>query len=92
MIENYHTHTTRCRHAEGSDEEYVRYAIDHGLQILGFSDHTPFLFPGDYYSRMRMYPEELADYVGSVRSLQKKYAGQIDIHLGLEVEYYPNRI
>ena len=38
MLENYHTHTTRCRHAAGSDEEYVRCAIDNGLQILGFSD------------------------------------------------------
>ena len=92
MTENYHTHTARCRHAVGIDEEYVGCAIDKGLQILGFSDHTPFLFPGDYYSRMRMYPEELADYVASIRGLQAKYAEKIDIRLGLEVEYYPNRI
>ena len=92
MLENYHTHTTRCRHAVGSDEEYVRCAVDNGLKILGFSDHTPQIFPGNYYSRMRMYPEELADYVGSIRALQAKFTGQIDLHLGLEVEYYPNRI
>ena len=25
---NYHTHTTRCRHAQGADEEYVLAAIE----------------------------------------------------------------
>ena len=41
MKTNYHTHTTRCMHAVGSDEEYVLSAIKGGFQILGFSDHTP---------------------------------------------------
>ena len=40
MKTNYHTHTTRCMHAVGSDEEYVLSAIKGGFQILGFSDHT----------------------------------------------------
>lgn len=92
MIENYHTHTARCRHAVGLEEEYVQQAIAGGLQVLGFSDHTPFLFPGSYYSHMRMYPEELKDYVTTVLALKEKYAGQIHIRLGLEVEYYPDRI
>lgn len=89
MLENYHSHTARCRHATGTEEEYVQNAIAGGLQILGFSDHTPHIFPGDYYSHMRMYPEELADYVQTVLALKEKYAHQIQIRLGLEVEYYP---
>lgn len=92
MLENYHTHTTRCRHAVGTEEEYVQQAIAGGLKVLGFSDHTPFRFPGTYYSHMRMYPEELQDYVTTVLSLKEKYAGKIDIRLGLEVEYYPDRM
>lgn len=92
MIENYHTHTARCRHAEGAEEAYVQQAIAGGLKVLGFSDHTPFLFPGDYYSRMRMYPDQLEDYVNTVLALKEKYAGQIEIRLGLEVEYYPARM
>lgn len=89
MIANYHTHTSRCRHAFGSEEEYVLSAIEGGLEILGFSDHTPQFFPGDYYSRMRMYPEQLSDYVGTINQLKVHYAKKLDIHLGLEVEYYP---
>ena len=90
MIANYHTHTPRCRHSEGTEEEYVLSALDAGLQILGFSDHTPYWFPGDYYSHMRMYPHELKGYCDAVRDVQKRYADRLQIHLGLEVEYYPD--
>lgn len=90
MIANYHTHTWRCNHAAGREEDYVRTAIDRGLEILGFADHTPYFFPGNYYSHFRMRPEQLKDYCDIVRLLQKKYAGQIQIPLGLELEFYPD--
>lgn len=89
MIANYHTHTKRCRHAHGEDEEYVQSALERGLQILGFADHTPYPFPGDYYSTFRMFPEDFPDYVNSVLRLRGKYADKIQILLGLETEYYP---
>ena len=89
MIANYHTHTALCRHAVGAEEAYVKNAIDRGLQILGFSDHTPQYFPGDYYSTMRMFPEELAGYCDTVRKLKADYADRLQIHLGVEAEYYP---
>ena len=89
MIANYHTHTSRCRHAAGTDEAYVRAAIDAGVQILGFSDHTPYWFHSDHYSSFRMYPEELPNYVNSVESLRRDYADRIHIHLGVEAEFYP---
>ena len=36
---NYHTHTARCGHAIGSDEEYIIKAIEAGYQTIGISDH-----------------------------------------------------
>lgn len=89
MIANYHTHTPRCHHAYGDEEAYVANALEGGLQVLGFSDHTPYWFPNGYYTHMRMFPEQLGEYTETIRSLQKKYTNQIQIHLGLEVEYYP---
>ena len=89
MIANYHTHTPRCNHAWGKEEEYVNCALEAGLQILGFSDHTPYVFPGDYYSRFRMRPEQLEDYVSAVLKVRSQFQGQIEIPLGLELEYYP---
>ncbi len=90
MIANYHTHTWRCHHATGTEREYVEGAIRNGIRILGFSDHTPYFFPGDYYSHFRMRPEQLEDYVQTVAALREEYKEQIEIHLGLEVEYYPD--
>ena len=89
MIANYHSHTARCRHAAGSEVEYVENALRRGLQIFGFSDHTPQFFPGDYYSFMRMYPQELEGYCRTVRRLQAQYRGKIQIPLGVEAEFYP---
>lgn len=89
MISNYHTHTYRCRHASDTEEEYILRAVEGGFQHLGFSDHTPYWFDGDYYSYFRMYPEQLPDYVDTILRLKKEYAGKIDVHLGLEAEFYP---
>ncbi len=91
MFANYHTHTYRCGHAEGHESEYVEQAVKKGLKILGISDHTPYDF-FDYGPRnrpMRMKPEELGEYVSSVKGLAKKYEDVIEIHAGLEAEYYP---
>ena len=89
MIANYHTHTPRCHHAIGREEEYVRCAIDAGLQILGFADHTPYPFPDGYVSSFRMSVAQLEDYTTTVNRMREKYASQIQIHLGVEAEYYP---
>ena len=86
---NLHTHTPRCRHAEGTEREYIEKAIEGGMTVLGFSDHSPQYFDGSYYSTMRMYPDQLDDYVDTVEALKKEYADDIRIYLGLEVEYYP---
>lgn len=83
---NYHTHTYRCKHAFGTDEEYVLAAIEAGYEILGFSDHAPYHdFPSE---NSHMDWEQLDDYIQSINYLKEKYKDQIEIHLGLETEYY----
>ena len=90
MKTNYHTHTARCMHANGSDEDFVLSAIKSGFQLLGFSDHTPWKYRTDYVADMRMLPDELPEYVDSISSLRDKYKDQIDIKIGLECEYFPD--
>lgn len=92
MKTNYHTHTTRCMHATGDDEDYVLSAIKGGYRILGFSDHTPWKYRTDYVADMRMLPEELPGYVESLKTLREKYHDRIDIRIGLECEYFPQYI
>lgn len=88
MKHNFHTHTTRCKHAVGTDEQYVKAALDGGFDVLGFADHAPWAFDTAYVSHCRMLPGQWADYKQSVLSLKEQYAGRIDVHLGLECEYY----
>ena len=75
---NYHTHTARCGHAIGSDEEYIISAIKAGYQTLGFSDHI--LIPD---------VKRNEEYFDSISLLKEQYKQQIDIKIALEVEYYP---
>lgn len=89
---NLHTHTYRCHHAEGTDEEYVLAAIESGYDMIGFSDHAPYLFPLGHKSGFRMDTADAEGYVNSIRSLQDKYSHKIQIKLGFETEYYPNLI
>lgn len=89
-IINMHTHTTRCQHAKGTDREYVEKAIEAGYDVLGFSDHAPYVFEDGFVSTIRMTMDELEGYVDSVLSLKKEYASDIDVYCGLEMEYFPN--
>ena len=89
MLHNYHTHTVRCEHALGTEREYIESAIKAGLQTLGFSDHAPFLFVGDYVSPSRMDMSEIDGYFDTLLSLREKYKDYIDVKIGFEIEYYP---
>lgn len=92
MKYNFHTHTSRCLHAVGKDEDYVKAAIDAGFSEIGFSDHTPWPYTDGFVSSMRMRESELEAYVNSVLSLREKYKDIIKIHLGLECEYFKEYI
>lgn len=87
---NYHSHTNRCGHAVGSDEAYVQAAIENGYRYMGFSDHAP--YKNGYAKGERMHKEELRDYMKSVRRLQNMYKNQIEIRLGMEIEYFEEQL
>lgn len=85
-----HTHTKRCGHAYGDDEQYVLAAIDAGFKQLGFSEHigyTWFDIPTD-----RMLYRDTNDYLTSIYHLKEKYRDRIDIKVGFEIEYYDNEV
>ena len=49
---NLHCHTALCKHAEGTVRDYCRKAVEQGLKILGFAEHSP--FPDNRYGNTRM--------------------------------------
>lgn len=89
MEYNYHTHTVRCGHAVGKEEEYIEAAIGSGIKKMGFSDHGPFRFPDGFTFDCHMQPERAEDYIRTVRRLQQEYKDKIELHVGFETEYFP---
>lgn len=88
MRTNYHTHHQLCGHAYGTAEMYVKEAIKNDVVVLGFSDHSPSDSPFD--KGYRMTSSQLDFYIEDVLKAKQKYKNQIEIHVGLELEYIEN--
>jgi len=82
---NFHTHTSRCGHACGADEDYVVSAINHKIKRLGFSDHV--FLDGISQPGERGEISCLPEYLESISNLKKKYEGKIILYTGFEAEY-----
>ncbi|MCL2163643.1 MAG: histidinol-phosphatase [Oscillospiraceae bacterium] len=84
MIElcNFHTHTSYCD-GKLTPEEMVEAAIARGCVALGFSGHSYTPFDLEYC----MTREEIRMYIDEVNRLKEKYAGVIEIYLGIEQDY-----
>ena len=83
MIQNLHTHTTFCD-GTNTPEEMVYKAIQLEMDSLGFSSHTP--LPGQ--TDWTMTEEDVSNYRAEVLRLRERYAGRLEIFLGLEQDYY----
>ena len=83
VLRSYHTHSTFC---DGSNtvEEMVKAAISAGMQALGFSGHGTFPYDLRYCTK----PVDFPAYVQAVNACKEKYAGQLEIYLGVEDDYY----
>lgn len=88
---NYHSHTYRCGHADldMTDEEYVKAYIKMGFKRMAFTDHCPEKNKIDKRKDMRMEYDQRKEYLENIQALKQKYAGEIEIQSGYEVEYLP---
>ena len=82
MIQNLHTHTTFCD-GKNTPEEMVRAAVGLGMDSLGFSGHAPMERPCEW----TMSAQSLPGYRSEVLRLRERYAGALEIFLGLEQDY-----
>jgi len=83
---NWHTHTYLCKHADGDVDDYCAAAGDHGLEVLGFSDHAP--LPDGRWGTVRMSLAELPEYVRLIDRARTRFP-ELRIYKGLECEYLP---
>lgn len=82
-----HNHTTLCRHATGTIDDYITKAIEQDIAIYGFSCHAPMEF--DPFFRMKL--SEFPKYYEMVLKARQKYQDKIEILLGLEVDFIAGR-
>lgn len=82
ILPEYHTHTYYCDGAE-APEVYIKEAIKQGLPAYGFSSHSPVPFESDW----NVPDEKLNNYLNDVKAIKEKYGSQIEVYLGLEVDY-----
>lgn len=82
---NFHTHSHFC---DGSSdpEDYVKAALEEGFQSLGFSSHSPLPFENPFAIAN---DTKLKIYAKKVNHLKAAYSGQIEIYLGLEIDFIP---
>lgn len=79
---NLHTHTI---FSDGTcmPEEMILAAIEKNMLSIGFSDHSPMENTIFYYMRDSAVPA----YCREIRRLAEKYKGQIEIALGMELDW-----
>ena len=80
ILSNFHTHTPFC---DGINTacEHIDAAIALGFHSLGFSGHGYVPFEGLFRG---MSPEAAAEYRESIGGLKTRYAGRLNIYMGLE--------
>lgn len=81
-LTNYHSHSVFCD-GRAPMEDFVRFAIAKGVRKYGFSAHAPLPF----HTSWNMNLEDFPYYKNEFFRLKEKYAGQIELFLGLEVDY-----
>lgn len=85
MKVDLHNHTMLCNHATGTVAEYVEAAIASQTEYFGFSDHAPMHYDPAY----RMTFDQMDLYELWIREAQERYAGDITVLLGYEIDYLP---
>ena len=79
---NYHSHCNFCD-GRSYPEDFVKFAIRYGFRAYGFSSHSPLPFETCW----NMSKDDMDEYLTEIARLQKKYASQLEIYVGLEINY-----
>lgn len=83
ILSTPHAHTTYVD-GKNTAEEMVLSAIRAGFRSIGISEHGTQIIDSEFNLR----EGDIPDYIAEVRGLQRKYAGRIRVHLGIERDQY----
>jgi histidinol-phosphatase (PHP family) len=89
LVYETHMHTTLCKHAIGSLEDYAEMAYARGLKGMIVTCHCP--MPKGFNRMIRMSDKEWPIYLRMVRQTAQRWQGKLDVRLGLESEFFPGQ-
>ena len=81
-LTNYHSHCSFCD-GKAPIEDFVKSAIAAGFTSYGISSHAPLPFETCW----TLSQERVPDYLQEIGRLKQRYAGEIEIYAGLEIDY-----
>lgn len=81
-LTNYHSHCSFCD-GRAPFEEFVKEAISQGFYSYGVSSHAPLPFP----TQWTMEWGQMEAYLDEFKNLRSKYADEIELYVGLEIDY-----
>lgn len=81
-LTNYHCHTTYCD-GRASMDDFLRFAVHRGFTSFGFSSHAPLPFA----TAWTMEWDRMEDYLDEFRRMKQRYAGRLELCIGLEIDY-----
>ena len=81
-LTNYHSHCSFCD-GRAPFEEFVKEAIRQGFYSYGVSSHAPLPFP----TQWTMEWGQMEAYLDEFNNLRQKYADEIELYVGLEIDY-----
>ncbi len=93
FLQDLHTHNTRCGHALGNIEDYIKIAIEKNIAEIGITDHFPYdvhpLPPEvmDLINTVAMPKDEFSSYIEDIISLKEKYKDKIDVRISTEIGF-----
>ena len=87
MMVDYHTHTALCKHGKGTVEDYVRRAIELGLDEIGCSEHIPMPDRFDEIHRMTIEQYD-AQYAPAVSEAAEHFRNSIVVRRGIEADFF----
>jgi histidinol-phosphatase (PHP family) len=87
ILYDTHMHTTLCKHAVGTTDDYAAWAFQCGLKGIIFTCHNP--GPKGWDERIRMSIEQFQEYIKLVQQTHEAWSGRLDVRLGLECDYVP---
>lgn len=83
-LTNLHTHTTYCD-GSCSVEEMIQSAIKKNFKSIGISSHGPVPFGTSW----NIHSNRIEEYIEEVSAMKLKYKNEIDVFLGMELDYIP---